>query len=419
MVDAVACAAEIQREMRERNADVPEDRRIEFRIGVNLGDIIVEGDDIYGDGVNVAARLESIAKPGGVAVSAYGARPGRQPARPRLRGYGRAGAEEHRTAGARLLRRRSEQRPPQRPSGASQARLPLQKPSIAVLPFDNMSGDPEQEYFSDGITEDIITDLSKVSGLFVIAPQPVFTFKGKPMTTCSRSRRARREIRARGQRAQGRQARPHHRAADRRHDRRHLWAERYDRDLTDIFAVQDEITKAIVEALKVKLLPEEKKAIAGRGTTKNVEAYNLFLMARHYDYSGSVADSEGNLALRRTRSGHGPDFAEAWALIAISQWNLHELSGREENGLAAAERALALNPKLATAHAAKGRALAGLGRYDEAMACHAESLDFNPDSFDAHYLYGRTCTNWAMPNSPFATWKRRRHCSNRTTTPWH
>jgi adenylate cyclase len=171
----------------------------------------------------------------------------------------------------------------------------------------------------------------------------------------------------------------------------HLWADRYDRDLDDIFALQDEITKAIVDQLKVKLLPEEKKAIA-TAPTNNVEAYDLVLMARHYDYSGSVADTKAALRFAERAAAMDPNFAEAWALVAISRSILHELIGLEDNGLAAAERALTLNPSLATAHAAKGRALAGLGRSDEAMAFHAESLRLNPDSFDAHYLYGRTCT---------------------------
>ena len=173
----------------------------------------------------------------------------------------------------------------------------------------------------------------------------------------------------------------------------HLWAERYDRDLNDIFALQDEITKAIVDQLKVKLLPEEKKAIATT-PTNNVEAYELVLMARHYDYSGSVADSKAALRFAERAAAMDPNLAEAWALVAISQSILHETLGLEENGLAAAERALTLNPSLATAHAAKGRALAGLGRHDEAVAFHTESLRLNPDSFDAHYLYGRTCTQY-------------------------
>jgi adenylate cyclase len=390
VVNAVACATAIQRKMRERNADVPEERRIEFRIGVNVGDIIFESGDIYGDGVNVAARVESIAKAGGVAVSAVV----RDQVGNRL-DLTFEDMGEHALKNierpVRVYNVALGPAPQPVPATAKADPAAAAKPSIAVLPFNNMSGDPEQEYFSDGITEDLITDLSKVSGLSVMGRNSVFTYKGKAMKLQQTAaelgvrfllegsvRKAGQRVRITAQLIDG-------------NDGLHLWAERYDRDLNDIFALQDEITKAIVDQLKVKLLPEEKKAI-GTVPTNNVEAYELVLMARHYDYSGSVADSKAALRFAERATAMDPNFAEAWALVAISQSNLHELIGREENGLDAAERALTLNPNLATAHAAKGRALAGLGRHDEAMAFHAESLRLNPDSFDAHYLYGRTCT---------------------------
>src|ERR1700746_2835213 len=179
VVNAVACAAEVQRGMRDRNAGVPQDRRIEFRIGVNVGDVIVEGEDILGDGVNVAARLESIATPGGITISG--------PARDHLGNRLDLTFED---MGEQALK--NIERPIRvyrvlvdgaaaQSGNQEEASQPeqLQKPSIAVLPFNNMSGDPEQEYFSDGITEDIITDLSNVSGLFVVARNTAFTYKGK------------------------------------------------------------------------------------------------------------------------------------------------------------------------------------------------------------------------------------------------
>ena len=174
VVNALACAVEVQRGMRDRNAGIPQDQRIEFRIGVNLGDVIVEGDDIYGDGVNVAARLESIAPPGGIAVS--------QSVRDHV---GNRLSVTFEDCGEQQLK--NIEKPIRvydvlleefHPAGMTATKN--ERPSIAVLPFNNMSGDPEQEYFSDGITEDIITDLSKVSGLFVVARHTAFTYKGSP-----------------------------------------------------------------------------------------------------------------------------------------------------------------------------------------------------------------------------------------------
>ena len=282
VLNAARCAVEIQRGMPERNAGVPEDRHIKFRIGINLGDIIVEGDDFYGDGVNMAARLEGLAGPGGIACSAVGAQPDRQQARTGVRRSGREDAS--RTSPSRCMSIssiwvRRQAAATRRGSVAQRARS--DKPSVAVLPFSNMSNDPEQEYFSDGITEDIITDLSKVSGLFVLGRNTVFTYKGKavdlervakqlasPIVVEGSVRKAGNRVRINAQLIEGATG-------------GHLWADRYDRDLTDIFAVQDEITHTIVEQLKVKLLPEEKKAIE-QAPTENVEAYTYYLRGRQF-----------------------------------------------------------------------------------------------------------------------------------------
>src|SRR6266513_5557485 len=244
VVSAVACAVDIQSAMQSRNASTA-DARIEFRIGVNLGDIIVEEGDIFGDGVNVAARLESIAPVGGIAVS--------QSVRDHV---GKRLDLVFEDMGERRLK--NIERPirvynvsldpaPGSDGSDSAATHGEEKPSIAVLPFINMSGDPEQEYFSDGITEDIITDLSKVSGLFVVARNTAFTYKGKHVDVQDVAKRfgvnfilegsvrkAGARVRVTGQLINGK-------------DNGHVWADRYDRDLTDIFAIQDEITHAIVE----------------------------------------------------------------------------------------------------------------------------------------------------------------------------
>ncbi|HTD01977.1 MAG TPA: adenylate/guanylate cyclase domain-containing protein, partial [Chthoniobacterales bacterium] len=226
VVNAVRCAAEIQRGMRDRNTNVPQERRIEFRIGVNLGDVIVQDEDIFGDGVNVAARLERIAKPGGIAISGS--------VRDQIGNRLDLVFED---MGEHKLKNIEQ---PVRVYSLSQeestiantAPNPDQRPSIAVLPFSNMSGDPEQEYFSDGITEDIITDLSKISGLWVAARNTVFTYKGKPVKVEQIARdlgvayilegsvrKAGARVRVTGQLISAK-------------DGGHLWADRFDRDLT-------------------------------------------------------------------------------------------------------------------------------------------------------------------------------------------
>jgi adenylate cyclase len=279
VVSGLACAVEMQRRLRERNANTTSDRALEFRIGVHLGDVIVDGDDIYGEGVNIAVRLESIAEPGGVTVS--------QSVRDQVGNRLEVGFDDR---GEQTLKNIEkpiraynvllEELPDEMPSDKEQ------RPSIAVLPFNNMSGDPEQEYFSDGITEDIITDLSKISGLNVIARHSAFTFKGKAVKVQNVGRELGADFILEGSvRKGGARVRVTGQLADAR-DGAHLWAERFDRDLTDIFAIQDEITHAIVEQLKVKLLPRERESIQ-QAATDSVEAYTYYLRGRDFFYRHS------------------------------------------------------------------------------------------------------------------------------------
>ena len=290
VVDAVRCAIEVQNGMVERNAGLPAERRIEFRIGIHLGDVVEESDgDLMGDGVNIAARLEGICEPGSICLSeqAYWQVKARldlaiddrgevqlkniaDPIRVYSLHVGVPAKASRGTSGART-----------RPKPSPQPLTLPDKPSIAVLPFTNMSGDPEQEYFSDGITEDIITDLSQGRGLFVIARNSAFAFKGKAVDVREVARdsgvryvlegsvrKAGNRVRITAQLIDGEQ-------------RAHLWAERFDRDLDDIFALQDEIARAIVDALKIRLMPAERAAI-GKRTTENVEAYQYYLMGRQH-----------------------------------------------------------------------------------------------------------------------------------------
>jgi adenylate cyclase len=239
--------------------------------------------------------------------------------------------------------------------------------SICVLPFNNMSGEPEQEYFSDGITEDIITDLSKVSALAVVARNTAFTFKGKHVDVTQVARQLKvshvleGSVRKAGQRVRITAQLIESTSGS------HVWAERYDRDLNDIFAMQDEISQAIVGALKLKLLPDEKKAIAQRGTS-NPEAYRFVLMAQQqYLIPGDLRRLDAVVRLCERAVEIDPNYARAWALMAAAQRLRSYFSRGGDSGLAAAERALALDVDLAEAHAARAGALSASGDYDAAM----------------------------------------------------
>jgi len=392
VVNAVACAAEVQGGMRDRNARVPQDRRIEFRIGVNLGDVIIEGEDIFGDGVNVAARLEEIAPVGGIAVS----QSVRDHVGKRLHLIFEDMGERRLKNIERPIRVYSvslDALPTEQTSGAASAHL-QEKPSIAVLPFINMSGDPEQEYFSDGITEDIITDLSKVSGLFVVARNTVFTYKGKSAEVQEVAKRlgvnfilegsvrkAGSRVRVTGQLIDGKTG-------------GHMWADRYDRDLTDIFAIQDEITHAIVEQLKVKLLPQEKKNIA-QTPTDNVEAYTYYLRGRQFMERRSKAYYQLARQMFAKAAELDPLYARAYAGMADCESFLflhyHVDNVAIDDILATSAKALALDSDLAEAHASRGLALSLEKRYDEATAEFEQAIALDAHSVEGHYFYGRAC----------------------------
>ena len=270
------------------------------------------------------------------------------------------------------------------PSAAAAA---VPRVTICVLPFANMSGDQEQEYFSDGITEDIITDLSKVSALAVVSRNSAFMYKGKHVDVPKLARELKAGFVLEGSvRKAGGRVRITAQLVD-GSSNEHLWAERYDRDLNDIFALQAEISEAIVKALRLKLLPEEKKAIEQRGTD-NVEAYNLYLLARQSYISGHEADIRRVEALIRLCNRAveiDPKYSRAWALMAIGQMTLRFVHGRRgDDGLVPAERALALDANLAEAHAVKARILAQHGRHDEAAAEIDVALRLDPESYEVN-----------------------------------
>jgi adenylate cyclase len=269
-----------------------------------------------------------------------------------------------------------------------------QQLSVCVLPFANMSGDTEQEYFSDGISEDITTDLSKISALGVVARNTAFTFKGQSVDVPEVARKLgvthvlEGSVRKAGGRVRINAQLIDGATGD------HVWADRYDRDLDDIFAIQDEISKAIVAALKLKLMPQEQKALEQRGTT-NVEAYNDFLLARQYWVTGNHGDvrrEERVMRICQRAVEIDPYYAQAWALLAMAQSNLRYGFGQQiDDGFAAANAALSIDPSIAEAHLPMVRRFEEKRLFDKADAELAEALRLAPDSWEVNKEAGRTC----------------------------
>ena len=269
---------------------------------------------------------------------------------------------------------------------AAPSREPGHRAVICVLPFVNMSGDTEQEYFSDGISEDIITDLSKVSALTIIGRNTAFALKGKPvdLSALGRDHGATHVLEGSVRKA-GTRVRINAQLTDCASGHQ-VWADRYDRDLTDIFAIQDEISKAIVGALKLKLLPQEKKAIEQRGTT-NSDAYNLYLLARrHWIDGNNIDERRAMVVIRVCRQAIAidPQYAQAWALMALAQTDLRFWHGKPEDGREAAERALSIDPGVAEAHCVKARYLQHDGLIDEANRQLETALRLDPESWEVN-----------------------------------
>jgi adenylate cyclase len=423
-VKAVRCAIDMQHGMAERNADIPEGQRIEFRIGINLGDVVVEDGDIFGDGVNVAARLENIAEPGAVYIS--------RAVRDFVTDAAELALEE---LGERELKNIAKPvqvfriAAPAQAAAAAQALAPAvpQKPSIAVLPFTNMSGDAEQEYFSDGMTEDLITDLSKISSLFVIARNSSFAYKGKLVKVQEIGRDLGVRFVLEGSiRKSGNRVRITAQLID-AESGGHLWAERFDRDLTDIFATQDEVVEKIVRALAVTLTQGEEKRLRRRGT-ENVAAYEAVLRARELlggatretvararamyqraieldptyavPHAGLAATAVSNYVSDWADDpGAELDQAERWARRALelddSEPFTHMALGhvmlwrRDHDGaLAEFRRMLELDPNFAQGYAATGLALMYAGYAAEALGPFATAMRPDPHypSIVLHYL---------------------------------
>jgi adenylate cyclase len=282
------------------------------------------------------------------------------------------------------------------PTPQVQPRTPS-RPSICVLPFANISGDIEQEYFSDGISEDIITDLSRISSIDVASRNTAFTFKGRNVSIPDVARQIgvthvlEGSVRKAGNRVRI-TAQLIEAAAD-----KHLWAERYDRDLDDIFAVQDDISRSIVAALKVRLARSEIQALAQRGTN-DPDAYRFYLMARRYWRGGWIRRRDVIVRLCEKALQLDPDYARAWAMLSICQADLRFSSDNAgQYGLEAAERALALDPQLAEAYSAKGRILTAQGRREEGWEQHERALALDPASYEVNAGAARWAVSGGRP----------------------
>jgi TolB-like protein/Tfp pilus assembly protein PilF len=413
-VRAVECAIDLQEEMTAANAELPEERRIVLRIGVNLGDVIVEGSDLYGDGVNIAARLEGIADPGGILISgsAY------DQVRNKIEaGFEDLGSRNLKNIGEavriyqpRLSRRAPEMRP--------RVSLP-DKPSIAVLPFVNMSGDPEQEFFADGLTEDIITALSRIGGLWVIARTSTFTYKDKPTDV----KRVARELGVRyvmegSARRAGERLRVTAQLIDAATGR-HVWAERYDRALMDLFDIQDEITRSVAAETQLQVDLAELEASEARPAT-DFQARELATRAwaRGYDQTpdaiaqmsklaeeairidptnpvghraraaaffnrlwyGEIPHDDANRARAYELAQAALRFAprDEYAHLVMAWAHAHAEHGQLEEAVAECERGLEINTNCSLILGNLGCFLAALGRPQEAIEACRLALKLNP-----------------------------------------
>jgi adenylate cyclase len=428
VVDAVRCAVEVQQAMAEREAGVPDDRRIRYRVGVNLGDIVIDDDDVMGDGVNVAARLEALAEPGGVLISGtafdqlkqklnvgyrfQGERKVKNIAEPvrvyevvpdpkagTMRGRQRLSPKVWRwTASAIVLLLlvagtvwwrpwvvRVE------PVRSAKSALPLpKKPSIAVLPFANMSGDKTQDYFADGLTEDLITDLAKISGLFVIARNSSFTYKGKSVDV----RKVGRELGVRyilegSVRRAGGKVRINAQLIE-ASSGQHLWAERYDGELSDIFVLQDKVRARIIKALAVHLNASETKRHAVV-ETRNATAYDAFLRGWQHYRQRSRKDYQAAIAQFKRAVDLDPDYARAHAALALVTWTTSRRRWDYSVAPSVSDQNVRHHLKLAlrspTTIAYRVSSLLALenGRHSDAIAYARRALEVEPNNAESEF----------------------------------
>jgi adenylate cyclase len=395
VVDAVRCAIDIQQGMVERNADVPQEKRIEFRVGVNLGDVMIEGRDLYGDGVNIAARLEALAEPGGICIS----RTVLNHARDKV-------SFDVEDAGEQMLKNIARPihvyriiinpiRRPATPKPEVQTLALPDKPSIAVLPFTNMSGDPEQEFVSDGVCEDVITALSHYPSLFVIARNSSFTYKGRSVDV----KQVGRELGVRyvlegSVRKAGSRIRVTAQLIE-AGTSNHVWAERYDRDLVDIFAVQDELTQALTTALAPAIADAELRR-AMRRPPESLDAWAAYQRGLWHLSKATPDDDATAEGFFKQAIDLDPTFAGGYSALALYQlqaaaiYQKLDLSSAQRSAEALARRAVALDGADAEARSCLGWALQARGEAVGALAEIERALSMSPNLAIAHGHRGAT-----------------------------
>ncbi len=425
VVDAVCFAVDVQRAMAERNAEVPEDQRITYRIGINVGDIIVEGDDIYGDGVNVAARLEGLAQPGGVCISGTVFNHIRNKVDLAFEDLGEKRVKNIPDP-ARVYRvdlsRTDTDSVGWSPDTGS---LPLpDKPSIAVLPFENMSGDPEQEFFADGMAEEIITALSRYRWFFVIARNSSFTYKGRAVDVTKVAKELGvRYVLEGSVRKAGNRVRVTAQLIDATTGN-HIWAERYDRELDDIFELQDEITETIVAAIEPELGVVERER-ARRKPPGNLDAWGSYQRGLWHFFSDPTREGMDEAKRLFQRAIElDPGFAVAHAELAWThESDIHrgltdDPEASLEQAARAAEKAVALDARDPCARCALGRAHIFRRAYDKAIAETEAAVGLNTSFDRGYYCLGLALLYGGRPEESIPQFERAIRLNPRFPALW-
>jgi len=402
VVDAVRAAVLTQQAVAERNTELPAEKRIEFRIGINLGDVVIDGADIHGDGVNVAARLEGLADPGGICISGSVYDQVRDRIDTPFEDMGDQ-AVKNIDRPVRVWRWGVGAPPKIYCPATTEATLPLpDKPSIAVLPFDNMSSLSDQDFLADGISEDIITALSKLRSLFVIARNSSFAFRGQQLDVREIGKRLGVRYVVEGSvRRSGNRARITAQLIDAVEDK-HIWAERYDRDLKDIFSVQDEVTLAIVQAVGLRLnLSEQQRAL--RKPPENLDAWENYQRGMWHLLTYSPEECETAHSFLSQAIRLDPGFAVAHACLGYAHCLrvLHDISAEPARDIEIAVKeggeAIRLDDREAFGYLTIGRARVFQQRYDEAVSAIDRAISINPNLSLAHMIRGHALWHAGRP----------------------